>query len=85
VSDNTTHKSTLYDGNGVVQSLVVTIPDGKNGPAGPTGIIFNSTTDFTISSGDNSSSAVFVWATDAGTIRRLVAESPADAGRHRIR
>lgn len=68
VSDNTTHKSTLYDGNGVVQSLVVTIPDGKNGPAGPTGIIFNSTTDFTISSGGNSSSAVFVWATDAGTI-----------------
>jgi len=68
VADNVSGKSTLYDGNGVVQSLVVTIPDGKNGPAGPTGIIFNSTTDFTISSGGNSSSAVFVWATDAGTI-----------------
>jgi uncharacterized protein (TIGR03118 family) len=68
VSDNTTHKSTLYDGNGVVQSLVVTIPDGQNGPAGPTGIIFNSTSDFVINSGGNSSSAVFVWATDAGTI-----------------
>ena len=68
VSDNTTHKSTLYDGNGVVQSLVVTIPDGANGPAGPTGIIFNSTADFVISSGGASSSAVFVWATDAGTI-----------------
>jgi uncharacterized protein (TIGR03118 family) len=68
VSDNTTHKSTLYDGNGVVQSLVVSIPDGKNGPAGPTGIIFNSTSDFVISSGGNSSSAVFVWCTDAGTI-----------------
>jgi uncharacterized protein (TIGR03118 family) len=68
VSDNTTHKSTLYDGNGVVQSLVVTIPDGKNGPAGPTGIIFNSTSGFVISSGGNSSSAAFVWCTDAGTI-----------------
>jgi uncharacterized protein (TIGR03118 family) len=68
VSDNTTHKSTLYDGNGVVQSLVVTIPDGANGPAGPTGIIFNSTSDFIISSGGNSSKAVFVWCTDAGTI-----------------
>ncbi|MEI5996585.1 TIGR03118 family protein [Paraburkholderia bengalensis] len=68
VSDNTTHKSTLYDGNGVVQSLVVTIPDGSRGPAGPTGIIFNATSDFVISGAGNSSSAVFVWATDAGTI-----------------
>src|SRR5229473_2315674 len=38
VSDNTTHKASLYDGNGVVQSLVVSIPDGSRGPAGPTGI-----------------------------------------------
>jgi uncharacterized protein (TIGR03118 family) len=68
VSDNTTQRSTLYDGNGVVQSLVVTIPDGTNGPALPTGIIFNSTTDFVISANGNSSSAVFAWATEAGTI-----------------
>ena len=68
VSDNTTHKASLYDGNGVVQSLVVSIPDGSRGPAGPTGIIFNLTSDFVISSGGNSSKAVFVWATDAGTI-----------------
>ncbi len=32
VSDNNAHKATLYDGNGVVQPLVVTIPDGTNGP-----------------------------------------------------
>lgn len=68
VSDNTTHKASLYDGNGVVQSLVVTIPDGSRGPAGPTGIIFNTTSDFVITSGANSSKAVFVWATDVGTI-----------------
>jgi len=65
---NTTHKASLYDKNGVVQSLIVSIPDGSRGPAGPTGIIFNLTSDFVISSGGNSSKAVFVWATDAGTI-----------------
>jgi uncharacterized protein (TIGR03118 family) len=68
VSDNTTQKSSLYDGNGVVQSLVVTIPAGSQGPASPTGIIFNSTNDFVVSSGGNSSKAVFAWATEAGTI-----------------
>jgi uncharacterized protein (TIGR03118 family) len=68
VSDNTVQKSSLYDGNGVVQSLVVTIPAGSQGPASPTGIIFNSTSDFVISSGGNSSAAVFAWATEAGTI-----------------
>jgi uncharacterized protein (TIGR03118 family) len=68
VSDNTTHKSTLYDGNGVVQSLVVSIPDGARGPSGPTGIIFNSTPDFMISANGKTSKAVFVWATDSGTI-----------------
>src|SRR5258708_365399 len=68
VSDNNTHKATLYDGNGVVQPLVVTIPDGANGPSGPTGIISNATTDFVISANGKSSSAAFIWATDSGTI-----------------
>ncbi|TCK35107.1 uncharacterized protein (TIGR03118 family) [Paraburkholderia sp. BL8N3] len=68
VSDNNAHKATLYDGNGVVQPLVVTIPDGTNGPSGPTGIISNATTDFVISASGKSSSAAFIWATDAGTI-----------------
>ncbi|CAB3772434.1 TIGR03118 family protein [Paraburkholderia humisilvae] len=68
VSDNNTHKSSLFDGNGNIQSLVVSIPDGTVGPAGPTGIIFNPTTDFVISSNGASSNAVFIWATDAGTI-----------------
>jgi uncharacterized protein (TIGR03118 family) len=70
VSDNNTKKSTLYDGNGVVQSLVVTIPPNAAGTAaGPTGIVFNKSTDFPISAnGGAASSAVFLWATDAGTI-----------------
>jgi hypothetical protein len=71
VSDNTVQKSSLYDGNGVVQSLVVTIPAGSQGPASPTGIIFNSTNDFVISSGGNSATAVFAWATEAGTPKVL--------------
>jgi uncharacterized protein (TIGR03118 family) len=41
VADNETSKSTLYDGNGVPQSLVVSIPAGKAGEAKPTGIVFN--------------------------------------------
>jgi uncharacterized protein (TIGR03118 family) len=70
VSDNDTKKSTLYDGNGVVQSLVVTIPPNAAGQAaGPTGIQFNTTTDFPISAnGGTPANAVFMWATDAGTI-----------------
>ncbi|MFC0400036.1 TIGR03118 family protein [Paraburkholderia rhizosphaerae] len=68
VSDNNAHKSSLFDGNGNVQSLVVSIPDGAAGPAGPTGIIFNPTTDFSITSNGATSNAVFIWATDAGTI-----------------
>ena len=70
VSDNNTKKSTLYDGNGVVQPLVVTLPPNAAGQAaGPTGIVFNKTTDFQISAnGGAASNAVFLWATDAGTI-----------------
>ncbi|ASL47388.1 hypothetical protein bAD24_III08330 [Burkholderia sp. AD24] len=70
VSDNNTKKSTLYDGNGVVQSLVVTIaPNAAGTVAGPTGIVFNRSTDFQISAnGGAASNALFLWATDAGTI-----------------
>jgi hypothetical protein len=44
VTDNHSGKSTLYDGNGVKQSLVVAIPsvDGT-GTGSPTGITFNGT------------------------------------------
>jgi uncharacterized protein (TIGR03118 family) len=69
VSDNNTQKSSLYDGNGKVQSLVVTLPAAASGqPASPTGIVFNPTTDFSITSNGATGSAVFMWATLAGTI-----------------
>lgn len=64
VSDNSTGLSTLYDGEGNIQSLVVTIPPSVSQPAGtlgtPTGCIANSTTDFT--------GAPFLFATEDGTI-----------------
>jgi uncharacterized protein (TIGR03118 family) len=71
ISDNKTGFSTLYDGAGVKQSLIVTIPpadpNNKNKPTGsPTGTIFNgSQTDFLLAPGKP---AVFLFCTIDGTI-----------------
>jgi uncharacterized protein (TIGR03118 family) len=70
VSDNNAGVSTLYDGNGVKQGLVVTIPvpSGTNPPAAPTGLVWNpnSATQFLIPG--HMFGAVFIWATENGTI-----------------
>jgi uncharacterized protein (TIGR03118 family) len=58
VSDNGTGLSTIYNGLGVKQGLVVTIPPA--GASAPTGQVFNGTTDF--------SGARFIFATEGGTI-----------------
>jgi uncharacterized protein (TIGR03118 family) len=68
VADEGTSVSTLYDGNGVPQTLVVTIPAGTAGPAHPTGIVFNSTGSFPISQGPNTAASAFIFAGLAGTI-----------------
>ena len=68
VADNGTNVATLYDGNGVPQSLVVTIPDGKNGSASPTGIVFNGTQSFMVAQGGKSGIAAFIFAGEGGTI-----------------
>jgi len=67
VSDNHAGVSTLYDGNGIASSLVVTIPPPSGGtpPAAPTGVVFNSSTNFQISPGLASH---FIFATEDGTI-----------------
>lgn len=69
VSDNATGVATLYNGPGMKQSLVVTIPaaDPTNKKTGaPTGTISNSsTTDFLLAPGK---AAVFIFATADGTI-----------------
>jgi uncharacterized protein (TIGR03118 family) len=68
VADNGTNVATLYDGNGVPQSLIVTIPDGKNGSASPTGIVFNGTQSFTVSENGKSGVAAFIFTGEGGTI-----------------
>ena len=59
VSNNGTNTSTLYNTAGAVQGLVVTIP-AKTSNLGPTGQVFNSSTDF---AGKN-----FLFASEDGTI-----------------
>ncbi len=64
VSDNGTGLSTLYDGLGNIESLVVTIPPSASALPGstgtPTGIIANSSSDF--------GGAAFVFDSEDGTI-----------------
>lgn len=69
VSDNGTGFSTLYNGAGVKQTLVVTVaPAMAPGPATPTGIVFNGSTDFQLIAGMTSTAARFIFVTDDGTI-----------------
>jgi len=70
ISDNTTGLSTLYNGQGQTQSLVVTIPppNGSTALSTPTGQVFNSTTSFVVSSGGTSGPSAFIFATEDGTI-----------------
>src|SRR5580765_1778821 len=63
VADNHKGVSTLYDGNGIASSLVVTIPPPAAGT--PTGVVFNNSTNFQISPGVVSR---FIFATEDGTI-----------------
>jgi uncharacterized protein (TIGR03118 family) len=70
IADNATGLSTLYDGTGAKQSLVVTIPPPKGATADttatPTGMAWNPTTQFQIP-GTNLPS-LFIFATEDGTI-----------------
>jgi uncharacterized protein (TIGR03118 family) len=66
VSDNGTGLSTLYDGNGAIQPLVVTIPTASGtGTGTPTGTVYNaSTTDFKT----HGFATPFLFCTEDGTI-----------------
>jgi len=68
VANAGTSTSTLYDGNGVPQSLVVAIPAGTAGSASPTGIVFNGSTDFVVSQAGKSGASPFVFVGEAGTL-----------------
>jgi uncharacterized protein (TIGR03118 family) len=62
VADNETAVSTLYNGTGTPQSLIVSVPGA------PTGIVFNGGGSFVVSSGAASGPARFIFASEDGTI-----------------
>jgi uncharacterized protein (TIGR03118 family) len=69
VSDNVSGFSTLYDGSGNKNALVVTIPPAAGQAIGhPSGIVFNGGNDFVVSKNDLSGQARFIFATTDGTI-----------------
>jgi uncharacterized protein (TIGR03118 family) len=65
ISDEGSGWSTLYDGNGIAQSLKVLVPTaGGDGPGTPTGVVFNGSQDFQVQGWP----AIFLFATLDGTI-----------------
>jgi uncharacterized protein (TIGR03118 family) len=69
VSDNGSGLSTLYDGTGNPQALVVTVPALTAGHTGsPTGIVVNGSKDFVVSQNGLSGAAIFIFATLDGSI-----------------
>lgn len=76
ISDNGMGVSTLYNGAGAPfplgSPLIVTIPPPHDSPAGtiatPTGVVFNGTSGFVVSNGTVSGAALFIFATEDGTI-----------------
>ena len=75
VSDNGTDKSTLYNGSGAKQGLVVAVPSA------PTGVVFNGGARFVVTENNKSGSARFIFDTEDGTI---LGWSPAVASDHAI-
>jgi uncharacterized protein (TIGR03118 family) len=68
VTNSGTSTSTLYDGSGAPQSLVVSIPPGSAGSAMPTGIVFNGHQDFMVTENGISGASAFIFAGQAGTL-----------------
>ena len=63
VADNGTDKSTLYDGTGNAVPLVVKVGGG------PTGTVYNGTSDFVVSHDGHSGPSLFLFASEDGKIR----------------
>jgi uncharacterized protein (TIGR03118 family) len=71
VANNATGVATFYDRAGQVLPQVVTIPKAPAeppGPHGPTGVVYNPTTDFVISEDSRSAPAEFLFCARDGTI-----------------
>ncbi len=69
VADNGTGLSTLYTGTGSIVPLVVTIPPPTGGTgSAPTGVVFNGSGGFEVNKSGASSSSLFIFDTEDGTI-----------------
>src|SRR5579871_351365 len=68
VSDEGTGLSTVYQANGTIVSLVVTVPPASTGQGSPTGIVANTTTGFVVTQNGKSGPAAFIFDTLDGTI-----------------
>jgi uncharacterized protein (TIGR03118 family) len=74
VANNHSETSTLYDGNGKAQPpsgpLVVSLPNASDGTTtfDPTGIVFNSTSDFVVRTTSASGVARFIFTGEGGMI-----------------
>jgi uncharacterized protein (TIGR03118 family) len=81
VTDNHSGKSTLYDGLGNKQSLIVTIPDatGTQGAGAPDGIVFSGGSDFVVTQGADSGPARFIFAQEDGIIAAWAPNVPTPA------
>lgn len=68
VADNGTGFSTLYDGNGNPQSLVVQIPGAGNATGKPTGTVFYGGNGFVVTKGSVSGPSRFLFVGEDGVI-----------------
>lgn len=70
VSAERSGRSTLYDGNGIAQSLVVDVaaPAGSTGAGRPAGIVFYGGAGFIVSNGAMSGPSRFIFAGEDGVI-----------------
>jgi uncharacterized protein (TIGR03118 family) len=68
VADNGTGFSTLYDGDGQPQSLVVQIPGLANAQGNPTGTVFYGGPDFLVHKGSLSGPSRFLFVSEDGGI-----------------
>jgi uncharacterized protein (TIGR03118 family) len=69
VTNNHDHTSTVYDGTGLIQTTVVNIPAGANGPGDVTGIVASSSaTDFQVTNGTTTAPARFIFVTESGSL-----------------
>jgi len=84
-ANNHSDSSTVYDGNGNAQPAasprVVDLPDATDGTSfDPTGIVFNSSTDFVVSKNSSSAPALFLFSGEGGMIAGWAPSVDANAG-----